>query len=74
MEKAGLGKSGYQEYLDQLSESYPVITANFYQDESGKLQKIEKLSRSENPYSLYGYGVLQYNDLCDPKNRLKGFF
>lgn len=74
MEKAGLGKSGYQEYLDQLSESYPVITANFCQDESGKLQKIEKLARSENPYSLYGYGVLQYNDLCDPKNRLKGFF
>lgn len=75
MEKAGLSKSGYQEYLDGLREQYPVITANFYRDGAdGELKRTGDMESSDSTYSLNSYGILQYNDLCDPKNRLEGFF
>lgn len=74
MEKAGLAKSDYQKYLDGLSSRYPVITANFCQDREGRFKGIEDFAPSEDLYSLYSYAILQYNDLCDPKNRLRGYF
>lgn len=75
MEKAGLPKSGYQNYLDGLREQYPVITANFYRDGAdGELKELGKIESSRSTFDLNSYGILQYNDLCDPENRLEGFF
>ncbi len=74
MEKAGLEKSDYQKYLTGLSEQYPVVTAHFYQDAAGKVKRVKDVWSSEELYSLSSYGILQYNDLCDPKNRLIGYF
>ena len=35
MEKAGLPKTGYQEYLTQLQKDFPVVTANFFHERRG---------------------------------------
>lgn len=67
MEKAGLPLTAYQKYLSGLSEDYPVVTANFYRKADGTFHD---LSGDE----LNTYGILQYNDIVDKKNRLSGFF
>lgn len=67
MEKAGLPLTAYQKYLSGLSEDYPVITANFYRKADGTFHD---LSGDD----LNTYGILQYNDIVDKKNRLSGFF
>lgn len=76
MEKAGLPKTGYQEYLTQLQKDFPVVTANFFM--SGEEQAFHELSENgaddSDRNSLNSYAILQYNNIVDSKRRLEGFF
>lgn len=67
MEKAGLEKTGYQQYLNELRTLYPIVTANFYMDKAGKFYEY---SGGE----LNDYAILQYNDLVDKNKRVERFF
>ena len=72
LEAAGLPKTEFQEYLSGLQSEIPILTAGFYLDQGGGLHEVteEKIANSE---LLMGYVRLQYNDLFDVENRLKGF-
>lgn len=65
METADIPLTGYQSYLKKLSETYPVVTANFCMDAGGNFSQEQTLNE---------YAVLQYNNLVDRKNRLEEFF
>ena len=67
MEKAGISLDGYQKYLKKLQEIYPVITAKIMMDKDGREQKTDISLLSE-------YHMLEYNNLCDKKNKLWDFF
>ena len=75
MEQAGLPMSGYQSWLSELWQDYPVLTANFYgkEETAGKLSfhEVDEI-RSEG--KIQDYAILQYNDLSDSKNRIENFF
>ena len=76
MDKAHLPKTDYQTYLAELQKEYPVITANFYMDgKSGQFHELaEGDFEKDKKFSLNAYSVLQYNDLCDTKQRVETFF
>lgn len=65
METAGLPLTGYQKYLSALSDTYPVVTANFCRDADGVSCPQE---------TLKDYAILQYNNLVDKGKRISGFF
>lgn len=67
MEKAGISLDGYQKYLKKLQEIYPVITAKIMMDKDGREQKTDISLLTE-------YHMLEYNNLCDKKNKLWDFF
>lgn len=71
MEQAGLPLTDYQTYLQSLRKTLPVITANIYIDKDGQYYEY-----SDEPYQdlLNQYSILQYNHLCDNKNRIDKFF
>lgn len=71
MEKAGLPKTRYQEYLSSLRSSYPVVTANFFQTADGAFHDY---ADTEEKKGLNPYAVLQYNNIVDKKNRIESFF
>lgn len=68
----GAKRTGFQNYLLDLQERVPVITANGYVGDNGQLYGWEEAS----PYKdlLNEYRILQYNDLFDTKNRVEEFF
>lgn len=71
MEAAGIPLTGYQQFLDRLSEQLPIINANGLRDASGTFYDY-----SQNTYQdlLDDYKILQYNDLIDSKNRENAFY
>ncbi len=71
MEKAGIPKTRYQEYLTELRKDYPVVTANFFQTADGKFYDYADTEQKD---GLNNYAILQYNDIVDKTNRLEGFF
>lgn len=71
MEKAGLPKTEYQEYLTGLYEKYPVVTANFFAEADGTFYDYRA---EEEKKGLIPYSILQYNSIVDKKNRMDGFF
>lgn len=71
MDKTGLPKTGYQNYLSELRKDYPVVTANFFQTAD---RVFHDYTDSKEKSGLDPYAVLQYNDVVDKKNRLAGFF
>jgi len=73
MDTIGFEKTGYQRFLSQLSETIPVITANGYIGDDGKLYQTDD---ETSPYYdlIYEYKVLQYNNMFDMKNRVDSFF
>lgn len=74
MQVAGLPMTDYQKYLDTLSEEYPVITANFFgQWEDGEVV-FKEWDEDAADSPVRDYQILQYNNLCDYKNRILGFF
>lgn len=72
MEKAGLPKTEYQNYLSGLQKEYPIVTANFYQ--TGADGVFHDYADADAKGSLTDYAILQYNNLIDRKNRMEGFF
>jgi hypothetical protein len=48
-----------------------VVTANFFQTADGTFYDYNSGTESQ---GLNDYGILQYNDMVDKKNRLEGFF
>lgn len=67
LEKAGIPLDGYQQYLKNLQKTYPVITAKTVMDEKGVKKKTDISLMPE-------YQILEYNNLCDRKNKLWEFF
>lgn len=75
---AGLSLSDYQEYLWNVHETLPVVTAHFYMDESGRLYGYEDEEEGCVPAGyldlLADYSGLQYNHLFDKQNQLTKLF
>ena len=70
MEKAGIGLTGYQQFLKDMQAELPVITANMVMEADGDREP-EKDVQSE---WIENYNKLVYNHLCDKNGRLSGFF
>lgn len=71
MEQAGLPLTDYQTYLQSLRKTLPVITANIYIDKDGLYYEYTDEAYKD---QLNQYSILQYNHLCDNKNRIDKFF
>ena len=71
MEQAGLPLTDYQTYLQSLRKTLPVITANIYIDKDGQFYEYSDEAYKD---QLNQYSILQYNHLCDNKNRVDKFF
>lgn len=71
LKTAGVPLSGYRSFLEELSDRYPIVTANFYRDSGGRFVQWSD-EREKSP--LKDYAVLQYNNLVDDKKRTEGFF
>lgn len=71
LDVAGLEKTGYQEFLSDLSQRVPVITANIYIDADGNYYNTK-----DNPYSkeIEEYRALQYYHLFDKDKSLSDFY
>ena len=76
MEKAGLPMTGYQTFLSQLRQSFPVISANVIIDKDGKIYAGSTSAQRSSAYKemLGEYAVLQYNHLFDTSHRQEDFF
>lgn len=72
MRLSGLKLSDYQDYLWNLYETLPVITANFFMDAGGTLFGYEDEAIYQE--QLDSYSSLQYNHLFDDRNRLMEIF
>lgn len=75
LKSADLELSEYQEYLWQIHEELPIITANFYIDTQGQIYSHDE----EEPVARYeelltDYSSLQYNHLFDEEHRLVDLF
>ena len=71
MDVAGLPKTAYQEFLTDLSQKLPVITANVYIDAQGNYY-----NSADNPYAeeLEEYRSLQYYHLFEDDKSLVDFY
>ncbi len=71
MEAAGIPLTGYQNYLMELMETFPIINGNVFCDSDGTFH-----SYDEDEYTdlLNEYKMLQYNHLVDTDHRQDSFF
>lgn len=71
LDVAGLPKTGYQEFLSDLSQVLPVITANVYIDSEGNYY-----NSPDNPYAdqIEQYQSLQYYHLFEDDKSLTDFY
>ena len=65
MQNANIKKTGYQEFLSNLMQSFPIINANVYQDADGVFHSWDENQEEQ----LENYQILQYNQLVDKKHR-----
>lgn len=70
MQNANIKKTGYQEFLSNLMQSFPIINANVYQDADGVFHSWDENQEEQ----LENYQILQYNQLVDKKHRDWSFF
>lgn len=70
MQNANIAKTGYQEFLSNLMQSFPIINANVYQDSDGVFHSWDENQEEQ----LKNYQILQYNQLVDKKHRDWSFF
>lgn len=70
MEKAGIGLTGYQQFLKDMQQEFPAITANMVMNADGS-REAEKDVQSE---WIENYHKLVYNHLCDKKDKLTQFY
>lgn len=73
MQKAGLPLTGYQQFLSQLHEDFPVINANGVIDANGRFYAWDDDIPDEDGL-LEKYEAFQYNMLFDEENRDNEFF
>ncbi len=71
MKEAGLPLSGYQQFLADLMETFPVVNGNVYRDGDGTFYSY---GENEKEDLLKDYKTLQYNHLVDWKHRDDAFF
>ena len=73
IDAAGLDKTGYQLFLEDLRQRVPVINSLGYTGDNGKYYDIDD---KNSPYyeDILEYKILEYNDLVDTKHRISGFF
>lgn len=73
LETAGLEKTEYNIYLENLYQHLPVVNALGCIDNQGNFYALDD---EDNPYQdlLNSYQVIQYNNLFDKKNRLDSVF
>ena len=71
VEKAGLPLSPWQNYLKNLSESYPAITANAWMDDAGKWHSntAQNITGEKDGGNLNDYRILNYYHLFDGAHR-----
>ncbi len=72
MEAAGLPLSGYQKFLSDLMETFPVVSGNVYRDGEGTFYSYGEDEKKES--GLLDYKILQYSHLVDGKHRDDAFF
>ena len=72
LQTAGLKGTAYNNYLLQLRQEIPVISALFYIDREGVCHQYSE----DNSYSklLQEYKMVGYNDALDRKEKLKELF
>ncbi len=72
MKEAGLKTTAYQDFLLELMEDMPVITAMGAYDKDGNYYE----SALDSPYAdmVQEYQILQYNNLIDIDNTVNSFF
>lgn len=72
LDVAGLQKTPYLQYLDELKEEIPIITGNGYMDKTGVYHNFDE----ENEYTplIERYHLIQFNNMFDNKNKIKEFF
>lgn len=67
MEAAGLPKSSYQLYMDDLITEYPITSANGFYDDDGRFFGTGNIEAV--PDELQEYWMLNYNTLFDVEQR-----
>ena len=72
MDAAGLPKSAYQNFLSELREKLPVITANFAIDADGNFYSSSEYDQLADV--LEDYEIIQYYHLFDNEHRKNEIF
>ena len=72
MEAAGLPKSAYQLYMDDLIKNYPIAVANGFYDTEGSLYGTTDIQNI--PEGLQEYWMLNYNSLFDVERRMDSLY
>ena len=72
MDAAGLEKTTYQEFLSELYEVLPVLTANFAIDADGNFYSATDFDQLED--LLSDYEILQYYNIFDTSNNSTEYF
>lgn len=67
-------KTGYQQFLWNAMESLPVITRNFYRDDTGKWSGNPAELSSEAQAMIAKYAILQYNGIRGGSSRYDEYF
>ena len=70
LENAGIPLTAYDDFLLEMRQSYPVLTAKEYWDADGNVMQWE----DEIPSAISSYENIQYNCLFDKDNKLSSFF
>lgn len=72
LDVAGIQKTPYLEFLDELREEIPIITGNGYMDKNGVYHDFSE----ENEYSelIENYHYLQFNNMFDNSNKITSLF
>ncbi len=71
---ANLPLTGYQQFLDHLSQILPVINTAGYQESTGQWTNDRKFLSAQAQAALNDYRQLLYNNIFDKSNRLHDFF
>ena len=72
MKIAGNKLTGYNKFLLELQNEFPVISAVCYKDKDGNIYSIDE--KAEDNDLLTSYQMLQYNQMFDTDNRVDSFF
>ncbi|MDD3402923.1 MAG: LTA synthase family protein [Hespellia sp.] len=70
LEHAGIPLTSYDDFLLELRQSYPILTAKEYWDADGNVMSWD----GEKPSAISSYENIQYNCLFDKDHKLSTFF